>query len=67
MLHSLDASPVYRFPSLAQEVKEEVMTVIFCALCKHPGAHATDGGTKTTCEHCPACAAERRRAAEQDE
>ncbi|MFE2684461.1 hypothetical protein [Streptomyces mirabilis] len=43
------------------------MTMIFCALCKHPGAHATDGGTKTTCEHCPACASKRREETEQDE
>lgn len=40
--------------------------MIFCTLCGHPGAHATDGGTKTTCEHCPACAAKRREEVERE-
>ncbi|MEU6103034.1 MULTISPECIES: hypothetical protein [Streptomyces] len=44
-----------------------MIRMFFCAKCTHPGFHATEGGTKTTCEHCPACEAKRREAATQSE
>lgn len=41
--------------------------MFFCAKCKHRGFHATEGGTRATCERCPSCEAERRKAATQSE
>ncbi|MEW2161022.1 hypothetical protein AB0950_38250 [Streptomyces sp. NPDC007189] len=39
--------------------------MIFCSKCWHRGSHASDGGIKSSCELCPTCQAERRKAAEK--
>jgi hypothetical protein len=39
--------------------------MFFCSKCSHRGFHASDGGTTSTCELCPACQAQRRQAAQQ--
>ncbi|MFF9778289.1 hypothetical protein ACF1HJ_32105 [Streptomyces sp. NPDC013978] len=44
-----------------------MIRMFFCAKYKHRGFHATEDGTKTTCEHCPTCEAERREATTRSE